>query len=162
MFELLHIVIGPVLFNQSANSKHCQRSQRFGSQSTRHLTHSKSYRYWRDTATAKAYHLKFPLTPIRYLVQAEIDDMLWEVDEDCDRAVKWPEFQQMYHRCRHDKTGEMQIGMLNNIAEGQNASWRYLVWSRARVCPSFQHTTDLPHQARRVGVHWSRWYQQLV
>jgi hypothetical protein len=72
----------------------------------------KSYGFSRDAATTKAYYQKFPLTPIRYLLQAEIDDMIWEVDEDCDRAVKWPEFQQMYHRCRHDKTSEMQIGML--------------------------------------------------
>eukprot|EP01026_Neomeris_dumetosa_P071597 TRINITY_DN7246_c0_g1_i4.p4 TRINITY_DN7246_c0_g1~~TRINITY_DN7246_c0_g1_i4.p4 ORF type:complete len:130 (-),score=8.48 TRINITY_DN7246_c0_g1_i4:317-706(-) len=31
--------------------------------------------------------------------------MIWEVDEDCDRALNWAEFQAMYHRCRNDKTG---------------------------------------------------------
>ena len=35
----------------------------------------------------------------------EIEDMIWEVDEDCDKAVNWAEFQGMYHRCREDKTG---------------------------------------------------------
>lgn len=31
--------------------------------------------------------------------------MIWEVDEDCDGAVSWTEFQAMYHRCRNDRTG---------------------------------------------------------
>jgi hypothetical protein len=31
--------------------------------------------------------------------------MIWEVDDDCDKCVNWPEFQAMYHRCRNDKTG---------------------------------------------------------
>lgn len=35
----------------------------------------------------------------------EIEDMIWEVDEDCDKCVNWDEFQAMYHRCRSDKTG---------------------------------------------------------
>lgn len=25
--------------------------------------------------------------------RAEIEDMIWEVDEDCDKAVNWEEFQ---------------------------------------------------------------------
>ena len=37
--------------------------------------------------------------------RVEIEDMIWEVDEDCDKAVNWEEFQAMYHRCRNDKTG---------------------------------------------------------
>jgi calmodulin len=28
----------------------------------------------------------------------EIEDMIWEVDEDCDKCVNWEEFQAMYHR----------------------------------------------------------------
>ena len=37
--------------------------------------------------------------------QAEVEDMIWEVDEDCDQALTWPEFQAMYQRCRNDQTG---------------------------------------------------------
>ena len=32
--------------------------------------------------------------------------MIWEVDEDCDGLVDWPEFQAMWGRCRQDKAGE--------------------------------------------------------
>ena len=32
--------------------------------------------------------------------------MIWEVDEDCDQAVNWEEFQAMYHRCNNDQAGE--------------------------------------------------------
>ena len=45
-----------------------------------------------------------PLTLCRS-PQSEIEDMIWEVDDDCDKCVNWPEFQAMYHRCRNDKTG---------------------------------------------------------
>lgn len=38
--------------------------------------------------------------------QSDIEDMIWEVDDDYDKCVNWPEFQAMYHRCRNDKTGE--------------------------------------------------------
>mmetsp|Transcript_8821 Transcript_8821/g.32330 ORF Transcript_8821/g.32330 Transcript_8821/m.32330 type:complete len:172 (-) Transcript_8821:340-855(-) len=37
--------------------------------------------------------------------KTEIEDMIWEVDDDCDMCVNWPEFQTMYNRCRQDKTG---------------------------------------------------------
>ena len=40
------------------------------------------------------------------LLQTEIEDMIWEVDEDCDQGLNWAEFQAMYHRCNNDKTGE--------------------------------------------------------
>ena len=39
-------------------------------------------------------------------LQSEIADMIWEVDEDCDQAVNWSEFQAMYHRCNHDQAGK--------------------------------------------------------
>ena len=39
------------------------------------------------------------------LLQTEIEDMIWEVDEDCDQGLNWAEFQAMYHRCNNDKTG---------------------------------------------------------
>ena len=38
--------------------------------------------------------------------QSDIEDMIWEVDDDSDKAVTWPEFQSMFARCRNDKTGE--------------------------------------------------------
>lgn len=37
--------------------------------------------------------------------QADIEDMIWEVDDDCDKAVSWAEFQAMFTRCRNDKSG---------------------------------------------------------
>jgi isopentenyldiphosphate isomerase len=30
--------------------------------------------------------------------RAEVHDMIWEVDEDCDGMVSWLEFQNMYTR----------------------------------------------------------------
>ena len=43
---------------------------------------------------------------LRY-VQSEIEGMIWEVDEDCDQCLTWKEFQDMYHRCRNDQTGQL-------------------------------------------------------
>jgi hypothetical protein len=40
-----------------------------------------------------------------YLVQAEVEDMIWEVDEDCDGTVNWPELQACWQRCQEDKAG---------------------------------------------------------
>lgn len=31
--------------------------------------------------------------------------MIWEIDEDCDQAVNWQEFQAMYSRCSNDQAG---------------------------------------------------------
>ncbi|QDZ22294.1 EF-hand domain-containing protein [Chloropicon primus] len=36
---------------------------------------------------------------------AEAEEIIWEVDEDCDKMVSWQEFTDMYDRCRKDKTG---------------------------------------------------------
>lgn len=47
--------------------------------------------------------------------RVEIEDMIWEVDEDCDKAVNWEEFQAMYHRCRNDKTGFEPRRMFNVV-----------------------------------------------
>mmetsp|Transcript_50693 Transcript_50693/g.162283 ORF Transcript_50693/g.162283 Transcript_50693/m.162283 type:complete len:185 (+) Transcript_50693:230-784(+) len=48
--------------------------------------------------------------------KADIEDMIWEVDEDCDKCVSWAEFQAMYHRCRNDKTG-YEPRRLYNVVE---------------------------------------------
>jgi len=37
--------------------------------------------------------------------KADAEDMIWEVDEDCDRCVDWEEFKTMFYRVRHDKSG---------------------------------------------------------
>jgi hypothetical protein len=37
--------------------------------------------------------------------RVEVEDMIWEVDEDCDHCVSWDEFKLMFHRCRSDKVG---------------------------------------------------------
>lgn len=38
--------------------------------------------------------------------RSEVEDMIWEVDEDCDGCLSWPEFQQMHNRCDADAAGE--------------------------------------------------------
>ena len=35
--------------------------------------------------------------------RVEVEDMIWEVDEDCDHMVSWDEFKLMFHRCRTDR-----------------------------------------------------------
>jgi len=45
--------------------------------------------------------------------QSEIEDLIWEVDEDCDRAVVWQEFQHMYQRCNKDTAGARLHSMHN-------------------------------------------------
>jgi len=37
--------------------------------------------------------------------KADVENMIWEVDEDCDRAVSWEEFKSMFYRVRNDKSG---------------------------------------------------------
>ena len=39
--------------------------------------------------------------------KAEVEDIIWEVDDDSDKCVSWAEFQAMYHRCRVDRTGTL-------------------------------------------------------
>ena len=45
------------------------------------------------------------LTRATLLRQSDVEDMIWEVDDDCDKRVNWNEFQAMFMRCRNDKTG---------------------------------------------------------
>jgi len=47
--------------------------------------------------------------------RAEVHDMIWEVDEDCDGMVSWLEFQNMYTRGRDDKTGYEPRGLFNVV-----------------------------------------------
>ena len=37
--------------------------------------------------------------------KTDVEDMIWEVDEDCDGLISWEEFKAMFYRVRHDKTG---------------------------------------------------------
>ncbi|KAL1512289.1 hypothetical protein AB1Y20_005551 [Prymnesium parvum] len=37
--------------------------------------------------------------------KADVEDMIWEIDEDCDRCVTWEEFKAMFYRVRNDKSG---------------------------------------------------------
>ena len=48
--------------------------------------------------------------------RVEVEDMIWEVDEDCDHMVSWEEFKLMFHRCRSDKTG-LEPRKLFNVVE---------------------------------------------
>ena len=34
-----------------------------------------------------------------------VEDLIWEVDEDCDGQLSWEEFKAMFYRVRHDKSG---------------------------------------------------------
>jgi hypothetical protein len=43
--------------------------------------------------------------------------MIWEVDEDCDGSLSWPEFQQMHHRCDNDATGELHLCAYTSAAK---------------------------------------------
>jgi len=46
----------------------------------------------------------------------EVEDMIWEVDEDCDKCVSWDEFKLMFQRCRTDRTG-LEPRKLFNVVE---------------------------------------------
>ena len=39
----------------------------------------------------------------RFSCGCQVEDMIWEVDEDCDTCVSWEEFQLMFERCSSDK-----------------------------------------------------------
>mmetsp|Transcript_6627 Transcript_6627/g.26987 ORF Transcript_6627/g.26987 Transcript_6627/m.26987 type:complete len:107 (+) Transcript_6627:227-547(+) len=37
----------------------------------------------------------------------EVEDIIWEVDDDGDKCINWLEFQAMYRRCRNDSSGAL-------------------------------------------------------
>jgi hypothetical protein len=50
--------------------------------------------------------LKEALGRLQYKCKRQdVEDMIWEVDEDCDGMISWEEFKAMFYRVRHDKTG---------------------------------------------------------
>ena len=58
------------------------------------------------------------------LLQAEVEDMIWEVDEDCDGLVNWPEFQAMWQRCQDDKSGERRWPATSARTSAPRGPWR--------------------------------------
>ena len=81
----------------------------------------------------------------------QVEDMIWEVDEDCDHAVSWDEFKLMFHRCRNDRTG-LEPRKLFNVVE-------FMMHDKVRVAgsPSFfssplaSLTTSRPSLPRSSG-----------
>lgn len=47
--------------------------------------------------------------------RGEVEDLLWEVDEDCDGFLTREEFQSMFNRCRDDKSGYEPRGLFNVV-----------------------------------------------
>ncbi len=47
--------------------------------------------------------------------RGEVEDMIWEVDEDCDGCISWLEFRNLYTRGRDDKTGYEPRGLFNVV-----------------------------------------------
>ena len=46
---------------------------------------------------------------------SEVEDIIWEVDEDCDGCVDWENFVGLYARCRRDKTGNEPKRLFNLV-----------------------------------------------
>mmetsp|Transcript_4411 Transcript_4411/g.20023 ORF Transcript_4411/g.20023 Transcript_4411/m.20023 type:complete len:168 (-) Transcript_4411:133-636(-) len=46
----------------------------------------------------------------------EVEDIIWEVDDDGDKCINWLEFQAMYRRCRNDSSG-FEPRRLFNVVE---------------------------------------------
>ena len=60
----------------------------------------------KDTTKVTPDGLAIALKKLQYKCKrTDIEDMIWEVDEDCDGMINWEEFKAMFYRVRHDKTG---------------------------------------------------------
>ena len=60
--------------------------------------------------------------------RTDVEDMIWEVDEDCDGLISWDEFKAMFYRVRHDKTG-WEPRRLFNVVE-------FMMHDKARAAPA--------------------------
>jgi calmodulin len=63
--------------------------------------------------------------------RGEVEDLIWEVDEDCDGCISWQEFQRLYHRCRQDSTGEAAVS--DKAASCKSACKRVVEANSARA-----------------------------
>jgi len=93
--------------------------------------------------------LKFP-----NVTMGLVEDLIWEVDEDCDGMLSWDEFKGMFFCVRNDKTG-WEPRRLFNLVE-VCAALRALSDCRTRACrracerpraaasslPSHEHATE--------------------
>jgi Ca2+-binding EF-hand superfamily protein len=77
--------------------------------------------------------------------QSQVDEMIWEVDEDCDHCLTWAEFQSMYHRCNNDKTGVPPPGPADSFHDSMHQDSRGSSWA-GQSCQGviFAHTYGIP------------------
>ena len=68
---------------------------------------------------------------------SEVEDMIWEVDEDCDGMIDWDNFVQLYIRCRRDKTGW--------VTNGRDTGLLFEAWAPSMPlrCPPADVTNSL-------------------
>ena len=60
----------------------------------------------KETPKVTADKLADALKKLQYKCKrTDVEDMIWEVDEDCDGMISWDEFKAMFYRVRTDKTG---------------------------------------------------------
>jgi hypothetical protein len=91
---------------------------------------------------------KIPLSD--YVAQKEIEDMIWEVDENLDGCVDWEEFQLMFRRNLTDKTG-LEPTQLFNVVQVRLLLCVCVLWLCVRRrgtysvhLPSLCHDASLP------------------
>ena len=63
-----------------------------------------------------AGHLKFLGYKCKNFKE-EVEEMIWEVDEDCDKCVNWEEFKTMFYRVRVDNSSPWEPRKLYNVVE---------------------------------------------